>query len=477
VHLRGAFNQLRKLKKMALAKGQYLKVLLSLGGFSLSDDFEAATDTDEKRKNLAKNCVDMLIRGTAPILDHDPTKPGDQLKFMTDTARQELTEVFDGIDIDWEFPTQRHCSDTLGQADPNCGGTLNVDLLVAGDCVDKPNFTKLLEEFRAQLGPNRLLAVAIGNTPIHLNFYDLAGMAKPGLLDFIDLFGYDNFGGFSEKTAHQGALLAGRGAPGRPETDFFLNIQDSVVRLMELGVPPGLINVGIPLYGRGVQWTAGHMLPPSFDSDGLDAPLEHPLLLKPGVAGTDFELYRAARGMFDQSDRATGHISSKGKVVHKGEVLTYHFDYGFWPNSGVEDYNDLVKERDRMNADHLDKSGPGAGVQKLKHFYDPAVGAAWLFGLYNTRNEVNQLLDGDPANDDHLQITGPNAGPARWQFWSVEDLDTVKQKVDWVKKNNLGGAFVFELSQDYRTRVDLTAGATGDPRDGELTKQMVKGLQ
>src|SRR5258708_4646892 len=55
--LSGNFNQLRKLK----LKHPDLKVLLSLGGWTLSANFSNAALTDESRKALVKSCIDTFM--------------------------------------------------------------------------------------------------------------------------------------------------------------------------------------------------------------------------------------------------------------------------------------------------------------------------------------------------------------------------------------------------------------------------------
>ncbi|HMI90237.1 MAG TPA: glycosyl hydrolase family 18 protein, partial [Polyangiales bacterium] len=101
--LRGSFHQLQKLKAMH----PQLRVLISLGGWTWSTGFSAAA-APAQREAFVRSCVELFIT--------DPRWPG----------------LFDGIDVDWEYPAR-------------CGNT----------CSDNPedtqNFTALLAELRRQL--------------------------------------------------------------------------------------------------------------------------------------------------------------------------------------------------------------------------------------------------------------------------------------------------------------------------------------
>ena len=82
--LRGAFNQLRKLKILH----PQLKVLISIGGSSprSAKGFSLASRTAAARQKFVAACIDLFIRGNLP--------QGVSAK-----------GIFDGIDVDWEFPT------------------------------------------------------------------------------------------------------------------------------------------------------------------------------------------------------------------------------------------------------------------------------------------------------------------------------------------------------------------------------------
>src|SRR3954451_21729334 len=108
----GNLNQLAELK----AKNPNLRVLISLGGWTGSAYFSDAALTDASRKKLVSSCVYLWIKGNLPGL-----APG------------VAANIFDGIDLDWEWPG----------SDGNAGNVIRP--------ADKQNFTLLTAEFRAQL--------------------------------------------------------------------------------------------------------------------------------------------------------------------------------------------------------------------------------------------------------------------------------------------------------------------------------------
>jgi chitinase len=85
--LRGNFNQLKELK----ARYPHLKVLISLGGWTWSERFSDAAMTQAGREKLVRSCVDMFLKGNLPVFD-GAGGPGS------------AAGVFDGIDVDWEYP-------------------------------------------------------------------------------------------------------------------------------------------------------------------------------------------------------------------------------------------------------------------------------------------------------------------------------------------------------------------------------------
>jgi chitinase len=214
--LQGNFNQLLKLKK----KYPNLRVLISIGGWSWSSGFSAAASTDASRKAFVSSCIQTFIAGqfTDP-LDYNVTQPG----------------IFDGIDIDWEYPGA--CGNTCSYS-PN----------------DTENFTLLMQEFRRQLD---------AMTAVTHKQYDLSIAAPAGAEDysliqlgevqksltFINLMTYDLNGAWNNYADHAAPLFT---APNDPiAADKGNSLAGAVTAYLKAGVPAQKINAGIPFYGHG----------------------------------------------------------------------------------------------------------------------------------------------------------------------------------------------------------------------------------
>ena len=213
--LRGNWNQLKQLK----AKYPGLKVLISLGGWTWSRGFASAA-RPENRQAFVASCVDAYIRGNLPVTD-GAGGPG------------AAAGVFDGIDIDWEYPNA-------------CG-------LSCGGAEDRANFNALLAEFRTQLNavrPGLLLTIAAGAGVDKIRATD-PGAYHPSL-DFINVMTYDFHGAFDPTTNHHSALFASPRDPASGDQKFY-NSNDAIEAFLARGVPASKLTLGIGFYGRG--WT------------------------------------------------------------------------------------------------------------------------------------------------------------------------------------------------------------------------------
>lgn len=201
--LYGNFAALQQLKQLHPS----LKVLISIGGASAANTaaFSSAASTAAGRAALASSCIDMFVKGNV-------------------AQGISTASLFDGIDIDWEFPT----------------------------ATDKQNFTALLAEFRDQL--NKLgtqnkthylftIAAPAGSQ----NYTNMQLKAVAEQLDFLDLETYDYHGTWETTTNHAAPLLD---SPYDPRGQG-LDVTDTVTAYLDAGVPPRKLLLGIPFYGRG----------------------------------------------------------------------------------------------------------------------------------------------------------------------------------------------------------------------------------
>jgi chitinase len=218
--LAGNFNQLRKLK----ARHPDLKVLISLGGWTWSNYFSDAVLTPESRRAFVSSCIDLYIKGNLPALD-GRGGPGS------------AAGVFDGIDLDWEWPG------SAGEP----GNVIRPE--------DKQNFTAVVEEFRRQLdryGKEKrrhyLLSAFLPANPAAIDAgFEVRKIFKD--LDYGTLQGYDYHGTWEPLTNQHSALRVPRGNPTTP--DF--SVTSTVDAYLQRGAPRQKVVVGVPYYSQG--WT------------------------------------------------------------------------------------------------------------------------------------------------------------------------------------------------------------------------------
>ncbi|GAA2766033.1 glycoside hydrolase family 18 protein [Streptomyces paradoxus] len=196
--LRGNFNQLRKLKQ----KHPNLKVLWSFGGWTWSGGFGEAAKNPAA---FAQSCYDLV-------------------------ENSKWADVFDGIDIDWEYPNA-------------CGATC--------DTSGKAAFRNLMQALRAKFGSRNLVTAAItaDATPGgKIDAADYAGAAP--YVDWYNPMTYDFFGAWDAAgpTAPHSPLTS---YPGIPKADNHSSA--TIAKLKGLGIPASKLLLGIGFYGRG--WT------------------------------------------------------------------------------------------------------------------------------------------------------------------------------------------------------------------------------
>lgn len=218
----GNFQQLQALKTLYPS----LKVVISLGGWTLSKYFSDAALTAASRQEFVSSCIDLFIKGNLP----DPGWGG-----MGGPGA--AAGIFDGVDLDWEWPG----------SEGNTGNIIRPE--------DKQNFTKLVDEFRKQLdaygattGKHYLLTSFLPAAPAKID----AGFEVDkifSLLDFGTVQGYDLHGTWESTTNHQSNLYTSRDDPSSPS----FSVDDTVQAFLDRGAPAGKVVIGVPFYSRG--WT------------------------------------------------------------------------------------------------------------------------------------------------------------------------------------------------------------------------------
>ncbi|KAH9247220.1 hypothetical protein BASA81_015163 [Batrachochytrium salamandrivorans] len=247
--LKGNFNQLRKLKQ----RNPAMKVVASIGGGgAFSKHFSSAAKTTATRRQLVQSCVKLLLGGNVA------GKP--RLAYG----------VFDGLDVDWEFPFTSQ---------------------------DRNNHVLLLKEFRTQLNQfakrnlrqRLLLTTAINGNEYYVKRTNPSVYSK--YVDLINLMAYDYVGDWQPKgpTGFQSNLF-----PVGKST--LTSTAEQIRALLSKGVPPSKLMLGVPFYSRG--WSG----------------------VSPGQNTTFPGLFQPATGVLPESPYSALSQLTSGKIYYHPEA-------------------------------------------------------------------------------------------------------------------------------------------------------------
>lgn len=185
----------------------HLKLLISVGGWSWSNNFSNMASTEETRRAFANSVV----------------------KFLR-------TYKLDGVDIDWEYPVE-------GGENDNSRSPL-----------DKENFGLMAQAVREALdaagsedGKYYLQTIASGQGDNFVANSDLGRSSD--YLDFINMMTYDYSGSWDTLAHHNSPLYYDKNHP----KDYAKrnNVLGGVMGHLNGGVPNYKVNIGIPFYGKG----------------------------------------------------------------------------------------------------------------------------------------------------------------------------------------------------------------------------------
>jgi chitinase len=180
-----------------LAHSKGVKVMASVGGWSMCKHYPEVAADAAKRAKFVASCKDLIAMG------------------------------FDGIDFDWEYPN-----------DPG----MNIEHY---GTVDYNNFATLAEELRVAIGSSKLITACFSAVPSKLAGFPWSRLNT--VLNYMDMMTYDYNGGWSNKAGHNAPLYD---YPGMEYTGFSLD--GTVKGLKNLGINMSKVTLGAPFYGRGV---------------------------------------------------------------------------------------------------------------------------------------------------------------------------------------------------------------------------------
>jgi chitinase len=356
----GIYADYYRMKQALAAKGKSVKILVSIGGYSLSDPFFELAKTSAGRNKF----VDSVT------------------KFLT------KYDVFDGVDIDWEFP-----------GDP--------DNAVANEAADKANFVELMALLRTKLdglrkitGKKYELTMAVGpGVERHLKKLDLAGLNN--YVNRVNLMSYDYYGTWNNTFGHHAALAKCNGSYLQP-------LADSWGTATIAGVSPYIaeqyLNVGVASYGRAWKRVSGTGTVPVSSPNAV--PVESGY--KIGVAlppATDFRHY----------------VWGPGVIAYKG----------------IEKF--------------LVLGGAAPSPNRPLYLTDPAgtVKAVFESGTNDGPVVTRDTTCSSTSTTDYLWLK--ETATAKGAFVTYESPTAAMDKGRYVKNGSLGGLFIWELAGDSGT--------------------------
>ena len=300
--LKGNFHQLQILK----AAHPQLQTLISIGGWTGSAKFSDVALTQASRDKFASSVVAFV------------TKYG-----------------FDGVDIDWEYPT--------GDGDP--GNVTRPE--------DKDNFVLMLADLRSQLDAqgakdshHYLLTIALSADKGDYTPLDWTKITP--LLDWINVMTYDMAGDWSDVTGFNSPLYG---------TSSELSVDATISGLLALGVPANKLLLGAPFYGRG--WSGA-----GSQNSGLNQPY------KSIPQGT------SEQGSYDYWDLAAHYIGKYQRFWSEAAQVPWLYDAKSGTMISYDDPQSLAGKAEYVR-------GQGLGGMMVWELSEDTPDSALLTAIYN----------------------------------------------------------------------------------------------
>ncbi|MDE1229955.1 chitinase C-terminal domain-containing protein [Vibrio aestuarianus] len=402
---------------LATAKKKHdVKTLISIGGWA---ETGGHFDTDGSR--IADGGFYAMTTNADGSINHAGIE-----KFATSAVEMIRKYQFDGVDIDYEYPTSM-----AGAGNPD-----DKAIMEPRRAYLWASYQELMKVLRQKLDEasalddhHYMLTIAAPSSGYLLRGMETFDVTK--YLDYVNIMSYDLHGAWNDHVGHNAALYdtgkdseltqwnvygtAQYGGIGYLNTDW-------AYHYFRGSMPAGRINIGVPYYTRGWQ----------------------------GVTGGDNGLWGRA-ALPNQAECAPGTGEDEKNNCGHGAV-------------GIDNmWHDTDPKGNEM----------GAGSNPMWHAKNLEKG---IWGSYA---EAYKL---DPVNDPDDKFVGSYArhydsvavAPWLWNaekgvFLSTEDKESINVKADYVIDKEIGGIMFWELAGDYscymldangnRTSIDTTEQA------------------
>ncbi|HCZ9271148.1 TPA: chitinase C-terminal domain-containing protein [Vibrio alginolyticus] len=393
-----------------------VKTLISIGGWA-----ETGGHFDTNGDRVADGGFYTMTTNADGSINHAGIE-----KFATSAVEMMRQYKFDGLDIDYEYPTSM----------AGAGNPYDKDFMEPRRQYLWASYQELMKVLRekldaasAQDGIHYMLTIAAPSSGYLLRGMETFDVTK--YLDYVNIMSYDLHGAWNDHVGHNAALFdtgkdselaqwnvygtAAYGGIGYLNTDW-------AYHYFRGSMPAGRINIGVPYYTRGWQGVTG-------GENGLwgRAALPNQAECQPGTG--EGEKNNCGHGVIG-IDNMWHDTDPKGNEMGAGSNPMWHaknLENGIWGSYAAAYGLDPVN-------DPSDKF-----VGTYTRHYDSVAVAPWL---WNAEKSV---------------------------FLSTEDKASIEVKADYVIDKEIGGIMFWELAGDYncyvldangnRTAVDATEQA------------------
>lgn len=268
----GSLAQLYEMKQL----NRNLKVVISIGGWGTDFMFKAIVENETKLMNFVNSCGEFVLKYN-----------------------------FDGIDIDWEFPTNAKENDSL------------------------VNLLKLVRIKLNSIDPNLSLSIAAPAGDQNIRVLNLAQIDQ--YLTFWNLMLYDFCGNeWSNKTAYHSNLYGDNG-------DNNLNVDAVVRRYLSSGIDSRKLVVGMPLYGRNFFGAESNGIGKTFTRHPASHyPVETDTVdyCKLPIGTASFDIAKVSASCYHEATKTFISYDNVDSTIIKAKYITqYNLGGGMWWDS------------------------------------------------------------------------------------------------------------------------------------------------